>query len=69
MAYDAEGIMMRTASPNYTHYATIVYLEPAVNVGIEVPKEALLPAVIWFSGPAMAWSPFSFSISFRIFKS
>lgn len=46
MAYDEQGIVMCAASLNYTHYATIVYLELAVNVGIVVPEEALLPAVV-----------------------
>jgi hypothetical protein len=46
MAYDEQGIVMCAASLNYTHYATIVYLELAVNVGIMVPEEALLPAVV-----------------------
>ena len=46
MAYDEQGIVMCVASLKYTHYATIVYLELAVNVGIVVPEEALLPAVV-----------------------
>ena len=40
-----EGIVM-CATLNYTHYAMIVYLKLAVNVGIVVPEEALLPAVV-----------------------
>lgn len=46
MTYDEQGIMMCAASLNYTHYATIVYLELTVNVGIVVPEEALLPEVV-----------------------
>jgi membrane protein DedA with SNARE-associated domain len=47
MAYDEQGGNYDvTPSLNYTHYATIVYLELAVNVGIVVPEEALLPAVV-----------------------
>ena len=46
MTYDEQGIMMCAASLNYTLYATIVYLELTVNVGIVVPEEVLLPAVV-----------------------
>ena len=46
MAYDEQGIVICAALLNYTHYATIVYLKLAVNMGIVVPEEALLPVVV-----------------------